>query len=271
MNTTTSPENAAALRARLRALGLYALADTDPAHLAQPWIQELLDVEEPERRRRSLERRLSNARIGPFKPITDFDWQWPKAIDRALIEELFALEFLDDATNVVFLGPNGVGKSMLAKNLTHHAVLKGHVARFVAASDMLHDLAAQDSDASLARRLRRYTQPPVLCIDELGYLAYDNRYADLLFEVISRRYLQRSTLITTNKPFRQWSEVFPNAACVVTLVDRLMHRAEMVDIDAESYRLKEAAERAETRKRARRKRTTATKARTRRRQPESTL
>lgn len=261
MNTTPGPDDPAALRARLRALGLYALADTDPAYLAQPWVGELLNIEEPERRRRSLERRLSNARIGPFKPIADFDWQWPNAIDRPLIEELFALDFLDDATNVVFLGPNGVGKSMLAKNLTHHAVIKGHVARFVAASDMLHDLAAQDSDASLARRLRRYTQPVVLCIDELGYLAYDNRYADLLFEVISRRYLHRSTVITTNKPFKQWNEVFPNAACVVTLVDRLMHRAEMIHIDAESYRLKEAAERAETRKRARKKRTPTTKTR----------
>lgn len=252
MNTT---DDCATVRTRLRALGLYALASAEPALLGQPWVAQLLDIEEPERRRRSLERRLTNARIGPFKALADFDWQWPNAIDRALIEDLFALDFLDDATNVVFLGSNGVGKSMLAKNLTHHAVLQGHVARFVSASDMLHDLAAQDSDASLARRLRRYTQPAVLCIDELGYLAYDNRYADLLFEVITRRYLARSTVITTNQPFKQWNEVFPNAACVVTLVDRLMHRAELVSIDAESYRLKEAAERAENRKRVRRRRT----------------
>ena len=207
MNATSTSDDLAALRGRLRALGLYALASADPQPLAQPWIRELLDIEEPERRRRSLERRLSNARIGPFKPLADFDWQWPQVIDRALIEELFSLDFLDDATNVVFLGPNGVGKSMLAKNLTHHAVLEGHVARFVSASDMLHDLAAQDSDASLARRLRRYTQPLLLCIDELGYLAYDNRYADLLFEVVTRRYLNRPTLITTNKPFKQWNDV----------------------------------------------------------------
>jgi len=244
-----------ALRQRLRALGLYALARADDEVLAQPWVRELLNIEEPERRRRSLERRLANARIGAFKPIADFDWQWPEAIDRALIEELFSLDFIDDATNAVFLGPNGVGKSMLAKNLAHHAVIQGHVARFVSASDMLHDLAAQDSDASLARRLRRYTQPLLLCIDELGYLAYDNRYADLLFEVITRRYLSRPTVITTNKPFAQWNEVFPNAACVVTLIDRLMHRAELVNIDAESYRLKEANERAQQRKRARRKST----------------
>ena len=145
MNTTTT-DDIAALRDRLRTLGLYALASAEPARLGQPWVHELLDIEEPERRRRSLERRLSNARIGPFKPLADFDWHWPKVIDRALIEELLSLDFLDDATNVVFLGPNGVGKSMLAKNLTHHAVIQGHVARFISASDMLHDLAAQDSD-----------------------------------------------------------------------------------------------------------------------------
>ena len=259
MSTTmTPPPEIAERRARLRALGLYALAAQDAAVLSEAWITRLLAIEEPERQRRSLQRRLTNARLGAFKPLVDFDWRWPRRIDRDLIEELFTLAFIDEATNVVFLGPNGVGKSMLAKNLTHRAVLQGHIARFITASDMLHDLAAQDSDASLARRLRRYTQPRLLCIDELGYLAYDNRYADLLFEVITRRYLQRPTLITTNKPFAQWNEVFPNAACVVTLVDRLMHRSELVTVEAESYRLKEAKERAETRKRSRGRRTRKT-------------
>ena len=256
--TTTSPHDIAERRTRLRALGLYALAAQDDAVLGESWITRLIDIEEPERKRRSLERRLTNARLGSFKSLVDFDWRWPRRIDRALIEELFTLAFIEDATNVVFLGPNGVGKSMLAKNLAHHAVLQGHIARFITASDMLHDLAAQDSDASLARRLRRYTQPRLLCIDELGYLAYDNRYADLLFEVITRRYLQRPTLITTNKPFAQWNEVFPNAACVVTLFDRLMHRSELVTVEAESYRLKEAKERAVTRKRSRGRRTRIT-------------
>ncbi len=241
------------LRSRLKKLGLHALAGEDDTLLDEPWVARLLDIEEPERQRRSLERRLTNARIGAFKPWPDFDWQWPRRIDRTLIEELFTLAFIDDATNLVFFGANGVGKSMLAKNLTHQAVLAGYVARFVTASDMLHDLAAQESDASLARRLRRYTQPPLLTIDELGYLAYDNRYADLLFEVVTRRYLKRPTVITTNKPFAEWHEVFPNAGCVVTLVDRLVHRSELITIDADSYRLKEAEERAQIRKKARRK------------------
>ena len=99
-------------------------------------------------------------------------------------------------------------------------------------------------DASLARRLRRYTQPLLLCIDELGYLAYDNRYADLLFEVVTRRYeLRRPILLTTNRLFREWNQVFPNAGCVVTLIDRLIHKSEIVEIQGESYRVEEAKER----------------------------
>ena len=133
---------------------------------------------------------------------------------------------------------------MLIKNLLHHAVLNGFTARFTTASDMLHELAAQDSDASLARRLRRFTGPQLLAIDEVGYLNYDNRYADLLFEVVTRRYLTVPVLITTNKPFSEWADVFSSAACVVTLVDRLIHRSEIVQLDAESYRLREAKEQA---------------------------
>ena len=146
---------------------------------------------------------------------------------------------------MVLIGPNGLGKTMLLKNLAHQAVLHGHTARFTLASDMLHDLAAQDSTTALARRLRRYTSPAILAIDEVGYLSYDARYADLLFEVVTRRYeLRRPILLTTNKVFGEWNQVFPNAACVVTLIDRLVHRAEIVALEGKSYRLKEAQERA---------------------------
>lgn len=254
MSTTTTPSEPAQRRAQLRALGLYGLAAQDEAFLATPWLDTVIDIEDRERQHRSLKRRLDNARLGPFKPLADFDWHWPKRIERALIDELLTLAFLDDATNVVLLGPNGIGKTLLAKNLTHRAILAGHTARFTMASDMLHDLASQHSDISLARRLRRYTQPGILCIDEVGYLAYDNRYADLLFEVVSRRYLQRPIVLTTNKAFSEWNAIFPNAACVVTLVDRLVHRSELVTIDGESYRLKEAKERAAARKQSRTRR-----------------
>ncbi len=258
--TTTTTPDFDALRKRLRALGLYGLAVQDDALLAEPWAERVMAIEDHERKRRSLERRLTSARIGAFKPIADFDWRWLKRVDRRLIDELFTLTFINDAVNVILLGPNGTGKTMIAKNLVHHAVINGYTARFTMASDMLHELASQDSDASLARRLRRYTQPQLLAIDEVGYLNYDNRYADLLFEVVTRRYLHRPVIITTNKPFSEWGEVFSSAACVVTLVDRLIHRSEMVILDGESYRLKEAKERTAKRTKARVRRNSKTSA-----------
>jgi DNA replication protein DnaC len=125
--------------------------------------------------------------------------------------------------------------------------------RVTSASDMLADLAAQDSSSCLARRLRRYTVPRLLCIDEVGYLSYSNRYADLLFEVVTRRYEQHKPIaLSTNKAFAEWSEVFPHAACTVTLVDRLVHRSEILQVDGDSYRLKEAKERADQRSAKRR-------------------
>ena len=246
----TTPE-AGADRDRARRLGLYGLLAHWDEVEGQPWLPRLLAIEDAERSRRSLERRIHNARIGAFKPMADFDWSWPKKIHRATIEELFTLQFIEEGANLVLLGPNGVGKSMIAKNLAYQAVLRGYTARFTAASDMLTDLAAQQTSGSLTRRLRRYCNPMLLCVDEVGYLSYDNRYADLFFEVVTRRYEQRSIVLTTNKPFAEWSEIFPNAACVVTLVDRLVHRSEIVQIEGESYRLKEAKERAASKRKAR--------------------
>lgn len=248
---TPSPE---ALRDRARRLGLFGLLAAWNEVGTEDWIPRLLDYEERERQRRSLERRINNARLGVFKPIADFDWKWPKEIDREALEELFGLDFVAEAANVVLVGPNGVGKTMIAKNLAHQALLRGYTVRFTTASDMLHDLASRTSDASFARRLGRYCRPQLLLVDEVGYLSYDARHADLLFEVVTRRYQNRSIVLTTNKAFSDWKDVFPNAACVVTLVDRLVHQAEIIAIDGESYRLKEARDRAAQKAKRRRQR-----------------
>ena len=235
--------NSAEIKARLKTLGLFGLLACSDEIVDKPWLPEVLAIEERERQKRSLERRLRHSRVATFKPMADFDWAWPKKIDREAVDELFTLGFIKTGHNAVLVGPNGVGKTMILKNVAHQAVVRGHTVRFATASDMLADLAAQESSAALARRLRRYTIPHLLCIDEVGYLSYDSRYADLLFEVVTRRYeLHRPLLLSTNKAFTEWGEVFPHAACVVTLVDRLIHRAEVIDIEAESYRLKEAKE-----------------------------
>jgi DNA replication protein DnaC len=214
-------------------------------------VRQWLGWESTERAHRSLERRLREAHIGRFKPLADFDWSWPKECDRDAIEELMSLQFLADASSIVLFGPNGVGKTMVAANIAHQAVLQGHTALFTTAGQMLSELAALDSDSALRRRLQHYAAPDLLLIDEIGYLSYSNRHADMLFELISRRYLHKSTVVTTNKRFADWGEVFPNATSVVTLVDRLVHNSEILKIEGPSYRLKEAKER-EARKAAER-------------------
>jgi len=246
------------LRERVQELGLWGLDANWDELSEEEWIPRLVAYEEQVRAQRSLERRIRSAKIGRFKAMDKFDWAWPRKIDRDAIEELFRFEFVKLGVNVVMIGPNGVGKTTLAQNLTHGALLAGHTARFVTASEMLNDLAAQDGRSALQRRIARFVRPSLLAIDEVGYLSYGTHHADLMFDIINRRSsLERSTLVTTNKVFQEWNEVFPNSAAVVALVDRLVHRSEIVTIDADSYRLKEAKEQESERRkqRASRKRT----------------
>lgn len=229
--------------ARLRRLGFFGLLARWDELRDEPWITRLLELEEDERGRRSLQRRLRSSRIGRFKPMADFDWDWLTQIDRATIEELLRVDFIPEASNVILLGPNGVGKTMIAKNLGYQGLLRGYRVLYVTLSELLNDLAARDTGSALERRLRRYTRPQLLVIDEVGYLATSGNHADLFFEVVARRYGEKSIVLTTNKPFTEWNQVFPSAGCVVTLIDRLVHKAEILQLDGESYRLKEARER----------------------------
>lgn len=237
----TTPTNEPFYR-RAKKLGLYGLLSDWETVAMAPWLEELLCREEAGRKQRSLDRRLVASKLGRFKPMADFDYRWPKKIDRLQIDDLFSLTWIHEATNVILVGPNGIGKTMIAQNLVHQAIVRGATALFLTASELLNDLAAQEGPSALQRRFRRYCSPTVLAIDEVGYLSYDNRHADLLFEIVTRRYSKKPTLITTNKAFAAWNEVFPNATSVVTLVDRLVHHAEIVLLHGESFRKKEAQE-----------------------------
>ena len=250
MNDVTTVINTEQLRQQAIELRLHGLQqhwqELQEAHY--PLLSLLLGWEHDERQQRSLERRLSSAKLGRFKPFNDFDWQWPTKIDQNAIQSLMQLDFITDASNIILIGSNGVGKSTIAQNLGYQAVMQGHTVLFTTAANMLNDLAALDGDNALRRRLKYYARSSLLIIDEIGYLSYSNRHADLLFEIINRRYEQHSTIITTNRPFGEWNEIFPSASCVVSLIDRLVHHSQVIAIEGDSYRMKEAQEQATKRK-----------------------
>ena len=203
-------------------------------------IELLVERESQHRAKKSLERRLARSRIGRFKPMADYEWSWPTRIDRDAVESALRLEFLEGGRNIVLVAPQGLGKTMIARNIAHQAVLAGHSVIFVTAAQLLLDLAAQDSPRTLERRFRHYCRPTLLCLDEIGYLSYDTRNADLLFQVISRRYEHKSVVMTTNLAFSDWPTIFPNATCATALIDRTVHHADVIAIEGESYRRREA-------------------------------
>jgi DNA replication protein DnaC len=241
------------LKEKAKKLGLRTVVTNWDLYETAEWLQPLLIAEEQERDKRSFERRIRAARIGQFKPLSDFDWGWPNYIDRDQVEELFKLEFVREKSNVILVGTNGLGKTMIAQNLAHAALMMGVTVRFIKAGDMLNELVECDGSAKRRRCLKKYCDIPLLVIDEVGYLSYDSRFSDLLYEIVSGRYERHSTIVTTNKAFGEWNEIFPHAACAVTLVDRLTHKSESVVIEGESYRAKEAAARAKAKQQKRKK------------------
>lgn len=250
----------AELQSLLRTIGLSVTADSldDLVALAtkKRWgpvelFEYVAKLEETERARRGLERRVARSRLERFKPMTDFDWNWPTKIDRTLVESLVNLEFLSDARNVLLVAPSGLGKTMIAQNITHRALLAGRSVLFVTAAQLLLDLGAQESSRALERRLQHYAKVGLLVLDELGFLAFDNRNADLLFQVVSRRYEKKSIVMTTNLAFKDWHTIFPTATCATALIERVIHHADVVTIEGNSYRLREAEVAAATRRAAR--------------------
>jgi DNA replication protein DnaC len=150
------------------------------------------------------------------------------------------LDFIAEARNLILVGTNGVGKTLIAQNLAHRAVQAGYNVWFRTASEVLADLAAADSPQARRRKLRRLARPHLLCLDEIGYLSYDSQAADLLYEIVNARYERRSLLVTTNRAFKDWNTVFPNSTVISTLLDRLTHHADVTLIEGQSYRVRES-------------------------------
>jgi DNA replication protein DnaC len=214
-------------------------------------LEEIARAEFAERGRRSLERRLQCAHLGRFKPMADFDWNWPKKIDRDTVERALTLDFIREGRNLILLGNNGLGKTMIAKNIAHAAILAGYCALFRTAAEVIEDLQV-DSPELRRRRLAHYARPHLLCLDEVAYLAYDAQAADLLYAVVNRRYEHKSIIVTTNRAFKDWNAVFPNAACIATLLDRLTHHADVTVFEGQSYRMRESEQEAAARRKKKR-------------------
>ena len=205
-------------------------------------LEKLVDIELRERDARNLARRTSAATLGRFKTMDHFDWDHPRKIDRAAIEHLLTLEFLTASPpeNVLLRGPAGVGKTTIAQNLGLAALKAGRTVRFSTLPMALADLLKQESLPAIERRMKRYTAPDLLILDELGYVPCDSRAADIFFNIISRRHETKSVVITTNLPFKAWGDVFPGAAGLGALIDRFAEHCHVIDIDADSYRQRSA-------------------------------
>src|SRR5215831_816121 len=246
MNSSQTTNND--LSGQLRQLGLQATAqeldDLIARATKQKWsplqlIEAIAKSESADRASRNLERRLKQARLGRFKPIADFDWDWPQKIDRELVERALKLSLIEERRNLILMGANGLGKTCIAKNIAYAAITAGKSVIFRTASELISDLNGESS-LQRKRKLRLYSRVDLLCIDEVGYLAYDAGAADLLYEVIARRYEEGAMVLTTNRAFKEWNEVFPHATCIATMLDRLLHHADVIVVEGQSYRVRES-------------------------------
>jgi len=237
------------LAEQLLYLKLHYLADQHAPLAAeaagQQWdhleyLRRLIEGEFQTQYQRRVQARIKSARFPVLKTLEQFNWTWPKKINRLAVQNLFRLEFLAHKANVVFLGNVGVGKTHLATALGYAACLEGHSVLFAGAIEVINDLQAAQKNGALKGALKKYLRPALLILDEVGYLPIDQKGADLLFQVISQRYERGSIALTTNKPFKQWASIFNNDSTIASAVlDRLLHHADTIVIEAASYRMKD--------------------------------
>lgn len=204
------------------------------------YLNSLMEGEVSVRQERAVQRRIKLARFPVIKTLEQFNWTWPKKINQLQVQNLFRLKCIEDKANVIFLGGVGLGKTHLATALAYAACLKGHNVLFTTAIDIINTLSAAQHTGRLKLEMKKYLKPSLLCIDELGYLPLDKTGADLLFQIISHRYEKGSIVLTTNRAFKHWPEIFNNDSTITSAVlDRLLHHAETIVIEGQSYRMKD--------------------------------
>jgi len=237
------------LQEQLKTMKLRFIRENYPSMIEQAGREEwphlellmrLVDGEAQYRADNALRRRLKAARFPVLKTLDTFDWNWPRKINRPLVQDLFRLAWVPEHGNVIFLGGVGQGKTHLASALAYAACLEGYSVLFTTAIEVIQTLAAAHATHKFKAELKRYIKPQVLVLDELGYLPIDKAGADLLFQVVSQRYECGALILTTNTPFKQWSGLFNNDSTLASaLLDRLLHHAHTVVVEGKSYRMKD--------------------------------
>ena len=204
------------------------------------FLAQMIELEATSRQQRAIDRKIKAARFPVMKSLQQFSFSWPDNINELQVKDLFRLQFLKQKENIIFMGTVGLGKSHLATALGHQACLQGNAVLFINAIDAINDLIVAKKAGKLKHQLRKYMKPDLLILDELGYLPIDKLGADLLFQIISGRYEQGTTIVTTNRAYKDWPEIFNNDSTLTSaLLDRLLHHAQTIVIEGSSYRMKE--------------------------------
>jgi DNA replication protein DnaC len=225
-----------AIEARLENL-LEQASKKEPSYA--DFLQDLLSCEVDARRTRYLRARLQLAHLPFLKTFDQFDFSFQPSIDERQVRELRSLRFIHEASNVILLGPPGVGKTHLSVALAEAAIQSGFGAYFMTAHDLVNDLGRAYREGRLDRRMRVYLAPKVLIIDEMGYLPLDDLGATIFFQLVSARYERGSIILTSNKSYGDWGSVFGDPIIATAILDRLLHHSTTINIRGESYRLKD--------------------------------
>ncbi len=202
------------------------------------YLQQLVEAEAAARYERSVARRTRAARLPVVKTLAQFDWAWPRKINKTAVTDLFRLRFIEQNANAVFIGGVGLGKTHLALALAHDACQNNIPTLFTSAVEIVNHLAAAQASHTLHKALKEYLKPRLLVVDELGFVPMDKDAADLFFQVVSSRYERSATLITTNIAYPKWATIFDNNSTIASaILDRLLHHCETITIEGDSYRM----------------------------------